>query len=83
MIQQSNDAQKSKVIAYREFFRKTHDFDDRTARSKMPVEQKEQLARFILESNDRIKQYFEVVQRADSSLESFTNDFIPLKGRKI
>jgi ubiquinone/menaquinone biosynthesis C-methylase UbiE len=70
-------------IEHREFFRKTHDFDDWTTRSKMSTEQKEKLARFILESNDRIKRYFEVVQRPDGSLESFTNDFILLKGRKI
>lgn len=69
-------------IEHREFFRKTHDFDDWTTRSRMPLEQKEQLARFILESNERIRQYFEVVQQPDGSLESFTNDFILLKGRK-
>ena len=70
-------------IEEREFFRKTHDFDDWTTRSKMPPEQKARLAQFILESKNRIKHYFEVAQRPDGSLESFTNDFILLKGRKI
>ena len=70
-------------IEDREFFRKTHNFDDWTTRSKMASEQKAQLARFILESKPQIRDYFEVVQRPDGSLESFTNDFILLKGRKI
>jgi hypothetical protein len=48
----------------------------------MAPEQKAQLARFILESKLSIRRYFEVVQRPDGSLESFTNDFILLKGRK-
>jgi len=75
-------AQAGLRIEHREFFRKTHDFDDWTARSKMAPEQKAQLARFILESKPSIRRYFEVVQRPDGSLESFTNDFILLKGRK-
>jgi ubiquinone/menaquinone biosynthesis C-methylase UbiE len=69
-------------IEQQEFFRRKHDYDDWTTRSKMPVEEKTKLAQFILKSDNRIRQHFEVVQRADGSLESFTNDYILLKGRK-
>lgn len=65
-----------------EFFRKTHEYDDWTTRSRMPASEKARLARFILESSPRIQSYFEVVRRADGHLDSFTNDFILLKGRK-
>jgi len=65
-----------------EFFRKIHEYDDWTTRSCMPAGEKARLARFILESSPRIQSYFEVVQRADGQLDSFTNDFILLKGRK-
>jgi ubiquinone/menaquinone biosynthesis C-methylase UbiE len=65
-----------------EFFRKTHEYDDWTTRSRMPANEKARLARFILESSPRLQSYFEVVQRAGGQLGSFTNDFILLKGRK-
>lgn len=45
-------------------------------------DEKARLARFILESDARIRSYFDVVQRPDGQLDSFTNDFILLKGRK-
>lgn len=70
-------------IEHREFFRKTHQYDDWTTRSQMPADEKEQLARFILESDARIRSHFEVTQHPDGRLASFTNDFIFLKGRKI
>lgn len=69
-------------IEHLEFFRKSHDYDDWTLRSQLPLDEKEQLARFILESNVRIQRYFEVKRKANGQLESFTNDFILLKGRK-
>jgi ubiquinone/menaquinone biosynthesis C-methylase UbiE len=65
-----------------EFFRKTHEYDDWTTRSRMQADEKARLACFILESSPRILSYFEVVQRAGGQLDSFTNDFILLKGRK-
>ena len=65
-----------------EFFCKTHEYDDWTTRSRMPANEKARLARFILESSPHIQSYFEVVQRASGQLDSFTNDFILLKGRK-
>ena len=69
-------------VEHQEFFRKTHHYDDWTLRSHLPGSEKVELERFILESSPRIRRYFEVVQRADGHLKSFTNDFILLKGRK-
>ena len=70
------------TIEHQEFFRKSHDYTDWTARSRMPDSEKAQLQRFILESNERIQRYFEVKRTVDGQLESFTNDFILLRGRK-
>jgi ubiquinone/menaquinone biosynthesis C-methylase UbiE len=69
-------------IEHMEFFRKTHHYEDWTLRSQLPINEKVNLERFILESSPSIQSYFEVVRGADGSLESFTNDFILLKGRK-
>jgi ubiquinone/menaquinone biosynthesis C-methylase UbiE len=69
-------------IEHMEFFRKTHEYDDWTARSQMSLDKKAKLAQFILESNDRIQGYFEITRKQDGQLASFTNDFILLKGRK-
>jgi len=65
-----------------EFFRKTHQYDDWTARSQMPLDEKARLSQYILESNNRIQTYFEIVRKPDGQLASFTNDFIFLKSRK-
>ncbi len=69
-------------IEHLEIFRKTHEFDDWTARSQMPLDEKARLAQYILESNNRIQTYFEIVQKPDGQLASFTNDFILIKSRK-
>jgi ubiquinone/menaquinone biosynthesis C-methylase UbiE len=69
-------------IEHLEFFRKTHAYDDWTARSQMPLDEKAALAQFILDSNDLIQSYFEIVRKPDGQLASFTNDFILLKSRK-
>ena len=69
-------------VEHQEFFRKTHHYDDWTLRSQLADNEKARLEQFILESSSRSQAYFEVVQRADGHLESFTNDFILLKGRK-
>ena len=69
-------------IEHLEFFRKTHEFDDWTARSKMPLDEKAQLAQYILDSNARIQAYFDIVRKPDGQLASFTNDFIFIKSRK-
>ena len=69
-------------VEHSEFFRKTHHFDEWTLRSQLPDNEKAALEQFILESSPRIQVYFAVVQQANGHLESFTNDFILLKGRK-
>jgi ubiquinone/menaquinone biosynthesis C-methylase UbiE len=70
------------TIEHTEFFRKTHDYDDWTARSQMSPNEKTKLAQFILESNDHVQSYFEITRKHNGQLASFTNDFILLKGRK-
>jgi ubiquinone/menaquinone biosynthesis C-methylase UbiE len=70
-------------IEHLEFFRKTHHYDEWTERSQLPPNEKAQLEQFIVESSPRIQSYFEVIRRPDNHLESFTNDFILLVGRKI
>ena len=70
------------TIVHQEFFRKSHDYADWTARAQVPAHEKAQLQRFILESDQHIQRYFEVKRAADGQLESFTNDFIFLIGRK-
>jgi len=65
-----------------EFFRKTHEYDDWTARSQMPLDEKARLSQYILDSNKRIHTYFEIVRKPDGQLASFTNDFIFVKSRK-
>jgi ubiquinone/menaquinone biosynthesis C-methylase UbiE len=75
-------AEAELTIEHLEFFRKSHDYDDWTLRAQLPVDEKERLARFILESDERIQRHFEVKQKPGGELESFTNDFILLKGRK-
>ncbi|HLG60736.1 MAG TPA: methyltransferase domain-containing protein [Ktedonosporobacter sp.] len=75
-------AQTGLRIEHTEFFRKVHHYDDWTARSQLPAEEKTALAHYILGSHPRIQRYFEVTVRSDGALESFTNDFLLLKGRK-
>jgi ubiquinone/menaquinone biosynthesis C-methylase UbiE len=70
------------LIEHIEFFRKTHQYDDWTTRSQMPLDEKARLSQYILESNNRIHTYFEIVRMPDGQLASFTNDFILLKSRK-
>ncbi len=69
-------------IEHLESFRKTHEFDDWTARSQMPLDEKARLAQYILDSNARIQAYFDIVRKPDGQLASFTNDFIFIKSRK-
>lgn len=69
-------------IEHLEFFRKTHNFDDWTARSQMPLDEKARLSQYILDSNPRIQTYFDVVRKPNGQLASFTNDFILIKSRK-
>lgn len=52
-----------------EHFRRVDDYDDWTARSQMPSEEKARLERFILSSDESAQRYFDM-------------DYILLKGRK-
>jgi len=70
------------LIEHTEFLRTKLDYDDWTTRAQLPLQEKLALERFILESNQHIQHYFEVTRRADGHLESFSTDFILLKGRK-
>ncbi len=69
-------------VAHVEVFRRTHNFDDWTLRSQMLISDKEALERYILDSEQRVKQYFDVVTREDGHLASFTSESLLLKGRK-
>ncbi|HVB74241.1 MAG TPA: class I SAM-dependent methyltransferase [Ktedonobacteraceae bacterium] len=70
------------TVEDREFFRKSHEYADWTKRAHLPDNEKAQLERFVLQSDERIQRYFEVKRTPDGHLESFTNDFLLLKGRK-
>lgn len=70
-------------VEHLEFFRKTHHYDEWTERSQLPPNEKARLEQFILESSPRIQSYFEVIRQPDNHLESFTNDFFLLVGRKV
>ncbi len=69
-------------VDHAEVFRKTHNYDDWTARSQMLLSDKEALEHYILTSDARIRQYFDVETREDGHLASITLDYILLKGRK-
>ncbi|GAC1564721.1 MAG: class I SAM-dependent methyltransferase [Ktedonobacteraceae bacterium] len=74
--------QASLTVEHREFFRKSHEYADWTERAHLSDAEKVQLERFILESDERSQDYFEVKRTSDGHLESFTNDFSLLKGLK-
>lgn len=69
-------------IEQKELSRKTHYYDDWTARSQLPLDEKARLEQFIITSSEHIRRYFEVSLRADGHLETFRIDFLLLKGRK-
>lgn len=65
-----------------ETFRKTHHYDDWTARSQLAVAEKAALEAYILHSDESIQRYFEIHVSADGHLKDFTMDTLLLKGRK-
>ncbi|HLZ56667.1 MAG TPA: class I SAM-dependent methyltransferase [Ktedonosporobacter sp.] len=75
-------AQAGLHIEHEELFRRTHHYDDWTARSQLPAPEKAELEAYILASNEQTQRYFEVSVRADGHIESFSTDFLLLKGRK-
>jgi ubiquinone/menaquinone biosynthesis C-methylase UbiE len=80
---QSFFAQAGLRVEHVEYFRKTHEYNDWTRRALVADNEKAKLAQFIVTSEPRIQEYFAVKLDATGQLESFTNDFILLKGRKI
>ena len=75
-------AQAGLGVEYEETFRKTHNYDDWTARSQLPAEEKAALEHFILTSSDKIQRSYDIKTRSDGHLESITSNAILLKGRK-
>ena len=75
-------AQAGLGVEYEETFRKTHNYDDWTARSQLPAEEKAALEHFILTSSDKIQRSYDIKTRSDGHLESITSNTILLKGRK-
>lgn len=69
-------------IEHLEYFRKSHEYEDWTRRSQMPANEKARLTEYMLTSDSRIQQYFEIKRAPAGQVEVFTNDFIFLKGRK-
>jgi ubiquinone/menaquinone biosynthesis C-methylase UbiE len=75
-------AQAGLQIEHSETFRKTHQYDDWTARSELATAEKNALEAYILHSNESIQGYFEVQVDADGHLTNVTMDTLLLKGRK-
>ena len=69
-------------VEYEELFRRPLQYDDWTKRAQLSRNEKATLEQFILGQDEHTRTYFDVVQRADGHLESISNDFVLLKGRK-
>ena len=69
-------------VEYEELFRRPLHYDDWTKRSQMVASEKAALEQFILEQDEQTRRHFDVIQRADGHIESISNDFVLLKGRK-
>lgn len=69
-------------VEYAEIFRKTHHYDDWTARAQMADTEKTALAAYILHSDESIQHYFEVHSDESGALKDITMDTLLLKGRK-
>lgn len=75
-------AQAGLLIEHAETFRKTHDYDDWTARSQLAASEKAALEAYVVHSDESIRRYFEVQVDENGHLKSFTMDTLLLKGRK-
>jgi len=69
-------------VEYEEIFRRGLRYDDWTKRSQLPVDEKASLEHFILSSDAHTRTYFDVSRHADGHLDSISNDYVLLKGRK-
>lgn len=63
-------------------FRRTHNYDAWTERSQLPIAEKNRLEEYILSSSPSLQAYFEVVKNDTGHLDTFSMEFIILKGRK-
>ena len=69
-------------VEYEEIFRRGLQYDDWTKRSQLPADEKASLEHFILNSDTDTREYFDVSLHADGHLDSISNDYVLLKGRK-
>ncbi len=69
-------------VEYEEVFRRGLQYDDWTKRSQLPTDEKASLEHFILNSDAHTREYFDVSLHADGHLDSISNDYVLLKGRK-
>ncbi len=69
-------------VEHSETSRHIYQYDDWTARSQMPDDEKARLEQFILTSDEQTKRYFIITQKADGHLESISSDKLLLIGRK-
>ncbi len=69
-------------VEYEEVFRRGLQYDDWTKRSQLPAAEKASLEQFIVGSDAHTRAYFDVSLRADGHLDSISNDYVLLKGRK-
>ncbi|GHO95086.1 methyltransferase [Reticulibacter mediterranei] len=68
-------------VELEEVFRRTHNYDDWTARSQLAASEKAKLERFILTASEEAQRYF-AVTADDGHLKQFNTDVALLKGRK-
>jgi len=69
-------------VEYEEIFRRPLQFDDWTKRSQMHADEKAALEQFILGSDEHTQKYFDVTLHTDGHIDSISNDYVLLKGRK-
>jgi ubiquinone/menaquinone biosynthesis C-methylase UbiE len=75
-------AQAGLLVEHTETFRKTHHYDDWTARSQLAASEKAALAAYMLHSDESVQRYFEIHISEDKTLKDFTMDTLLAKGRK-
>jgi ubiquinone/menaquinone biosynthesis C-methylase UbiE len=69
-------------VELEETFRRTHNYDDWTARSQMAASEKADLERFILSASEEAQRYFAVTTDENGHLKQLNTDVALLKGRK-
>jgi ubiquinone/menaquinone biosynthesis C-methylase UbiE len=69
-------------VELEETFRRTHNYDDWTARSQLADSEKAALERFILAASEEVQRYFAVTTDGSGHLKQLNTDVVLLKGRK-